>query len=175
MQKMPTGNWIRNASLKPRYSRRKRGEKKRENEKRLEKASGSSAKNRERLNNFATYGTGEETWSTTETQLHPHSISKSDYYYNRNVFQFQYSTGSKSSLIHLSTGHSLSIQAGNAIRTSGSHDPKHRDHRRRASSICDSDTTQKFNLKINCTVTQHRICVIQRYITPHDMQGACFV
>ena len=27
----------------------------------------------------------------------------------------------------------------------------------------------------SCTVTQHRICVILRYIPPHDMQGACFV
>merc|ERR1719235_585055 len=124
-------------------SGRKRSEKQRENEKRPEKASGSSAKNRERLNNFATDGDKRRNLVNYRNSAPP-AFNFKNHNVNRNVFQFQYSTSSKSSLIHLSTGHNLSIQIGSASRTSGSHDPKHRDHWRRASIICNSDTTQKF-------------------------------
>merc|ERR1719506_1986506 len=49
------------------------------------------------------------------------------------------------------------------IRTSGSHDPKHRDHRRRASSICDivySNTTQNLRDSEIYTTSRYARCLL---------------
>merc|ERR1712193_557884 len=109
---------ISNGKKKKKKKKKKRSEKQRENEKRPEKASGSSAKNRERLNNFATDGDKRRNLVNYRNSAPP-AFNFKNHNVNRNVFQFQYSTSSKSSLIHLSTGHNLSIQIGSGSRTSG--------------------------------------------------------